>query len=554
MKRFMLGAAAVALIGGVALAAPTAQAVPQTAIAQTAVAKAAAAKAAAATQVSYAPPPITWGACADAGLKAAKAQCGRLVVPLDYAKPKGTKIRLAVSRVAHTSTAVKYQGIMLVNPGGPGGSGLTLSTLGSAVPNDAGDAYDWIGFDPRGVGSSIPSLTCNGDYFAYDRPTYVPTTKKLETTWLAKAKGYSAACKKAAGAELLNHVKTTDTVYDMDSLRKALGRSQINYYGFSYGSYLGQVYSTLFPARVRRMVLDGVVDPSRVWYAANLDQDVAFNRNIKIYFGWIAKYDSVYHLGKTEAAVEKLFYSTQTKLDKKPAGGKIGGDEWTDIFLQAGYYVFGWEDVANAFAGYIHDGDWQTLKSMYDDTQPQGKDADNGYAMYLATQCTDVQWPKSWAKWKADNNAINKKAPFETWSNAWYNAPCLTWPGKAGKPVSINGAKSPAILLISETLDAATPYSGALKVRGLYPKSVLIEGVGGTTHAGSLFGISCTDDTIATYLTSGALPARVAGNKSDKQCPPNPQPDPTEAAAGSQQAASAGSVRGVPAALMAKSA
>ncbi len=98
---------------------------------------------------------------------------------------------------------------------------------------------------------------------------------------------------------ILDHLKTTDVAQDMDSLRKALGEKQINYYGFSYGTYLGQVYGTLYPKNVRRMVLDGNVDPRQVWYQANLDQDVAFDSNIKIYFGWLAKYDDVYHLGNT---------------------------------------------------------------------------------------------------------------------------------------------------------------------------------------------------------------------------------------------------------------
>jgi pimeloyl-ACP methyl ester carboxylesterase len=440
-------------------------------------------------------------------------------------------------------TADKYQGVMLVNPGGPGGSGLTLSVLGKYVPNGVGGDYDWIGFDPRGVGSSKPALACDGSYFKYNRPSYLPTTQALEDTWLKRSKGYAAACAKSSGKILLNHVKTVDTVYDMESIRKVLGQAQINYYGFSYGTYLGQVYSTLYPTRVRRMVLDSNVDPRRVWYKANLDQDVAFDRNIKIYFTWVAKYDSVYHLGSTEAAVEKLYYSELAKLAKKPAGGKIGADEWTDIFLQAGYYVFGWEDVANAFSGYVNKGDWAPLKTLYDGSNPQGPGADNGFAMYLATQCTDVQWPKSYFTWRIDNWKTYAIAPYETWDNNWFNAPCLTWAGKAGKPVGINGAKAPAILLIDETLDAATPYSGSLEVRSLYPKSVLIEGVGGTTHAGSLDGVACTDDKVAAYLADGTLPARVAGNTSDVQCPPNPQPDPTaSASAAKQAAASAGAI------------
>jgi hypothetical protein len=126
----------------------------------------------------------------------------------------------------------------------------------------------------------------------------------------------------------------------------------------------------------------------------------------------------------------------------------------------------------------------------------------------------------------ADNMRVAGTAPFETWGNAWYNAPCQTWRAPARRPVAISGAAAPPVLLISETLDAATPYSGALEARRVFGKSALIEGVGGTTHAGSLSGVACTDNAIAAYLADGTLPARVAGDRSDKRCPAVPQPDP----------------------------
>ena len=145
---------------------------------------------------------------------------------------------------------------MLVNPGGPGGSGLVYSILGAFVPGDAGAAYDWIGFDPRGVGASVPALSCDPDYTAGPRPRYEPTTLRTEAAWLKKAAGYALDCGRAGG-RLLGHLKTTDTVADMDAIRQALGEEQLNFYGFSYGTYLAQVYATQHPDRVRRMVLDG---------------------------------------------------------------------------------------------------------------------------------------------------------------------------------------------------------------------------------------------------------------------------------------------------------
>jgi pimeloyl-ACP methyl ester carboxylesterase len=476
----------------------------------------------------YTPPPISWGTCASARLQQAGAQCGLLTVPLDYARPGGTKIKIAVSRILHKSSAADYQGIMLVNPGGPGGSGLGLATLGGSLPPSVGGDYDWIGFDPRGVGSSQPALTCDADYFGYNRPYYVPVTRSLEKTWRAKAKGYAKACDRAGGA-LLDHLKTTDTVADMESIRKVLGAKQINYYGFSYGTYLGQVYSTLHPKQVRRMVFDGVVNPTRVWYDANLDQDIQFDKNMDVYFAWVAENDAVYHLGTTGRAVKAKYYATLQKLRTAPAAGKIGPDEWNDIFVSAGYYVYGWADIASVFSAWVNNGDASGLLDSY--AAPGDPGADNGYAVYLGVQCTDVQWPTNWSKWQRDNWKIYAKYPFITWNNAWYNAPCINWGAKPGTPVQVNGKNAPAILLISETKDAATPYSGSLEVRKRFPRSVLIEGVGGTTHAGSLSGVACTDDTIAAYLDTGALPNRVRGNRSDKQCAPVPPPPASAAAA-----------------------
>jgi pimeloyl-ACP methyl ester carboxylesterase len=225
---------------------------------------------------TYVPPPIQWGTCSDPTLVDFGAECGFLVVPLDYAHPRGQKIRLAVSRMLHTTPESQYQGVMLVNPGGPGGSGLIYSIFRDFIPKDAGQSYDWIGFDPRGVGDSQPSLACDGTVTDGPRPPYEPTTKDILNQWVSRSKAYAKACTHADGEELFNHVKTTDSVADMESLRIALGQSKLNFYGFSYGTYLASVYMTLHPDRVRRFVLDSTVDPRGVWYRDNQSQDIAF--------------------------------------------------------------------------------------------------------------------------------------------------------------------------------------------------------------------------------------------------------------------------------------
>ena len=478
---------------------------------------------------------LRWGKCADPALQQAQAKCALLSVPLNYRHPAGPKIKIAVSRIMHTSSKKNYQGIILTNPGGPGGSGLNLNVflVGALQAEHLGAAassYDWIGFDPRGVGSSVPALTCEPNYFSADRLSYNPTTGAILHYWKARSAQYAGACEthSKAQAALLDNMTTVDAAKDMDSIRQALRQSKITYYGFSYGTYLGQVYSTLFPSHVRRIILDSNVDPRRVWYQANLDQDIAFNRNIKIWFGWLAKYHKVYHLGRTESAVQNLWYAEKARLAKHPILGQVGPDEWTDIFLTAGYFQQTWLQLGAALATWEHGrgtAAGKNLVALYQSSDTVGND--NGFAVYSAVQCTDVQWPLRWARWSRDNTRVNRIAPFETWGNAWFNAPCLYWKAPATVPTRVNGSGIKNALLIDETLDAATPFGGSLEVRKLFPHSVLLAEPGGTTHADSLSGNLCVDTTLAAYLLHGTLPARNPHARWDKTCQPLPVPVPT---------------------------
>ena len=476
-----------------------------------------------AAQAAPAPPPIAWGPCHSFILVVAGAQCGLLSVPLDHDNPAGPTIQIALSRVLHKVPADQYQGVLVTEPGGPGGSGLDLAATGIQLPDHAGDAYDWIGFDPRGVGSSVPKLTCQADYMDFNRPGYLPLNDVQTQAWLARAHTYADACAAAAPA-LLQHMRTADTARDMDSIRTALGAAQISLYGFSYGTYLAQVYSTLFPHQVRRMVLDSTVDPRGVFYQDNLDQDVAFDRNLRLWFGWLAQHDDVYHLGATDKAVEKVFNQQLLTVAQAPAGGVIGPDELMDVVQQSAYYQLSWLTLGNALSRFVNQGDWQTMRSLF--TQIDGVGDDNGYAVYLAVQCTDVQWPKSWQQWQSDAWRTFAKAPYFAWGNAWLNAPCLFWPAKAGKPVAVDGRRVGGVLMIDETLDAATPFSGSLEVRRRYPGASLIAEPGGTSHAVTPRGDTCVDSRIAAYLGTGALPARRRGDGPDLACAPLPQPAP----------------------------
>jgi len=141
-------------------------------------------------------------------------------------------------------------------------------------------------------------------------------------------------------------------------------------------------------------------------------------------------------------------------------------------------------------------------------------------------QCTDTAWPTRWATWSRNSWTTFTRAPFSTWSNTWFNAPCLYWPAPAHRPATIDGRAAAGVLLIGETLDAATPFAGSLEVRRRYPHSSLIALPGGTSHANSLSGNTCLDNQIAAYLAKGTLPRRKPGNGPDATCAPLPLPVP----------------------------
>jgi pimeloyl-ACP methyl ester carboxylesterase len=471
---------------------------------------------AATAAASYRAAPIEWSRCKDKNLRHANARCGYLTVPLDPANPTGATIQLAVSRILHTKGP--YRGAVFANPGGPGASGLQYSRLGGAIPHGVGKSYDWYGIDPRGVGASRPALSCNPGYGNGAHRPYQPKTQQILDYWLDKTQQYAAACGASAAKDLLPHMKTTDNVADFEALRVAIGQAQVTYYGFSYGTYIGQVWATLHPGSLKAMVLDGVVDSGRAWYYANLDQDYAFQKVYSKFFRWVGKYQRYYHLGRTGQQVDRTVAQLRKRLGRHPLHG-VGAADVDDLLTSAGYINQAWPDVATVLAKLANAKDTRPIKQAL--RSPKGPQVDNEYAVYLATECTDAPWPTDWNQWASDNAIVDKDAPYIAWSNAWFNAPCRTWPAPSSSSAfSVNGsAYTGPVLLINETFDAATPYAGAKATRARFPTASLIEGVHGTTHAASLSGVSCVDDAIAKLLTSGRLPARKAGNRADKKCP-----------------------------------
>ncbi len=452
---------------------------------------------------------LSWHSCSGGSRT---IQCGRLKVPLDYRNPGGRQITLALSRVPATAPVGQRQGVLLVNPGGPGGSGLSLAEVVASGlnPSVAAD-YDIVGFDPRGVGSSQPTLHCDTSFFAGARPNYLPATRHDEQVLEGRAKMYAADCEKNYGW-LLPYMTTANAARDMDSIRAALGEQKISYFAYSYGTYLGQVYATLFPQRLRRMALDSVVDPTGVWYQDNIEQDYAFQGRMTAFFTWVAQNDAAYHLGTTAAQVRQAWYNVRTRLQAHPAAGPsgsmIGPDEFDDTFLQGGYANGLWPGLALALSAYDRSGDAGPLIGQY---EAYGSQNENEFAVYNAVQCADVNWPRSWARWDRDTRTVYRTAPFQAWDNAWFNAACAYWPVQGpAQPMQIKGSGLPGILMIQGTLDAATPYAGAQRAHQLLPTARMVVVVGSGNHGQSLGNPpnTCVDGYLNRYLGTGALPQR----------------------------------------------
>jgi pimeloyl-ACP methyl ester carboxylesterase len=467
---------------------------------------------------------LHWHSCTGQIAQMGIRECTTLSVPLNYADPGGRHVSIALDMVPATAPASQQQGIMLANPGGPGGSGLSLAAeLAQGLSPGVARDYDMVGFDPRGVGASVPKLSCDRAFFSGPRPNYVPASPAAEQVLINRAKTYADACEQKFGW-LLPYMTTENMARDMDSIRAAFGVSRISYYGFSWGTYLGQVYATLFPSHLRRMVLDSTVDPTGVWYADNVSQDYAFQGRIDAFYAWVARYDSTYNLGSTAAQVRAGYYRARNQLAAKPAGGTIGADELDDTYLLGGYDDQLWPGLAEALSTYLNERNTTDLAGQY---RSYGAQNENEFAVYNAVECADARWPTSFSYWTSDTEMVYKSAPFYAWGNAWFNASCAFWrvPGPA-KPLRISGAGLPGILMLQGTLDPATPYAGAQNAHKLLPSARMVVVESGGNHGQSFEQPpdACVQGYVNAYLATGALPQ--GAGLVNATCPAVPDPGP----------------------------
>ncbi|WBO63160.1 alpha/beta hydrolase [Streptomyces camelliae] len=478
---------------------------------------------------------IDFGACSPADVPGAPSsvRCGTVTVPLDYARPDGTQIRLTVSRARATrkdphnsKRRVPRQGALVYNPGGPGASGMYFPLIGT-VPQwkRIAGAYDLVGYAPRGVGRSAP-LSCEDPKRFFKAPTAAPEhpSEAYKRQRVAQAKAYARGCGLRSGSRLRFYT-SLNNARDLDVLRAALGEDRLTFVGASYGTYFGALYATMFPTHVRRMVLDSAVnpDPAKIWYRDNLDQSAAFEERWGDFKDWIARHDDVYRLGNTAAKVQRSYDTARERLAGKAAGGKVGPGQLQNAFLTAGYYDDFWASRAAALSAYLK-GDPKPLVRLAAPVTDSAAEAEaeNTSAVYTAVECNDASWPTDWTTWDRDNTRIARVAPFETWENAWMNLPCASWPAPRQQPLDVRTGPGelPPVLILSAERDAAAPYAGALEMNRRLAGSVLVTERDAGTHGIGGGANACVNGHFEAYLLQGRVPGRRAA------CAPRQEPKP----------------------------
>ncbi|MFI1454407.1 alpha/beta fold hydrolase [Streptomyces roseus] len=461
-------------------------------------------------------------------------RCATLRVPLDYARPDGPRIPLTVSRVTATRRdGAARQGALVYNPGGPGASGMFFPLVADLPEwQRIGAAYDLVGYAPRGVGRSAP-LSCEDPAVRAKGPTQVPAepSAAYKRERVAGARAYARGCAQRAGAALAYYT-TLDNVRDLHVLRAALGEEKLSFFGASYGTYLGAVYATLHPGHVRRMVLDSAVDPDprRIWYVNNLDQAPGFERRWYDFRAWAARHHATYRLGATPEAVQASYERVREAVARTPAGGTVGTGELQAAFLQAAYYDDVWPERAAALSAFLA-GDAGPLAEQARPDAESAAARENARAVYTAVLCNDAAWPASWETWDRDNTELARRAPFETWANAFLNLPCAYWPvherqrpvavGAPPAPAGARSAALPRTLIVAAERDGATPYPGALELqRRLGDRAALVTEKGAGAHGVVGGRNDCVDRHVERYLLTGDTSGwRVT-------CAPHPEPAP----------------------------
>jgi pimeloyl-ACP methyl ester carboxylesterase len=457
------------------------------------------------------PAPLRWGACpsgADAGLR-----CSTLAVPLDYRHPDGRTIGLAISRLASKDPS-KRRGVLLVDPGGPGLPGQ-LSVPLLKLPQPVLDSYDVIGFDPRGIGRSSP-LTCDLTSEQNDvaaTPLY-PYNSADVAKGAGTAKTIAKQCATSETSDILPFITTANTARDMDRIRAALGVPKISYYGESYGTYLGAVYTTLFPDRSDRVVLDSSLPPEGYDIGALRSQAQGFQARFPDFAKFTAGKARHFGLGTTPAAVTAKYFQLAERLDRTPAQG-IDGTAFRN--LNAAYLRSDGTFVLLAVIWHDLDTGQPLPASLVPAGGAQSGFSDRGgFAVgYLGVVCNDSAWPTSVRTYQRDVAVDRIRYPMYGPLSATVRA-CAFWPSPAEPKVRITDQGPSDVLMVQNLRDPATPLPGALRTRSAFGDRARMVTIDQGGHVAYGAANQCGNDAVTDYLVTGRKAAH------DTFCPAQP--------------------------------
>ncbi len=465
-----------------------------------------------------------WAPCTEGVLQG--LECADIEVPLDYSRPDGERITVAISRATATDPDNR-RGVLLTNPGGPGGHGRSLplpydpwTGTGMLGGGRLSEVYDIIGMDPRGAGGSSPRLDCGAALPPlYPRPTDAEVSEVTRSTiW------YQRACERTQ-ADLRPHMTTANTARDMDVVRAALGEESIDYLGYSYGTYLGAVYGSLFPERLDRSVLDSSVHPDGIWRGVFLMQAPAYSANMDRYTAWAAEHDDVYGFGSTQEEVYQTFEETSARLRENPrddiAPGVVYDNHMFDFDI--GYnsrFQHQW-DIVSDVMGHIVRGEPMPQESTAGLMSVSEEDYGSSTEDLLTAVVCEAEWPKRIGLYHADMREYREEHPYGT--GAYWASPqgcTFSTLDRTEDLVELERDGYPEGLVIAGEFDANTAYEGGPAMAERLDGSLItVAGDGGHGFYGP-FGVKCVIDAVDAYLVDGAAPR-------DLTCQGLPPAEPT---------------------------
>lgn len=466
---------------------------------------------------------LSWGPCSktQVELNAARARCAKVSVPLDYSAPGGRTLQIAVSRIKAKASAQR-RGILLSNPGGPGGTGLANTLALRPALKRVADGYDLIGFDPRFLGESSP-ITC--------APAEPPTPPGPSTTprtdfdaSVRNARDTARRCREHGdNAALLPHASSRNVARDMDVIRAALGERKLSYYGISYGADLGAVYTQLFPRRTGRMVIDSSTDPAATQYELFQSSGEPAEEALDEWAAWTARHHDTYRLGRTASHVRTRVERLLAQAERRPVSiGRQRLDapvlrlllkqpiQHTENDPTLAAIV---RDLVDAAAGKAVEPGLELAAMLELLASSDLADSMVGGALFM---CGDGGWPAGgWPKdpetyWRNSERSRSTQPVFGPYVNGMI-APCAFWPSEPREPGTTIANDVP-VLMLQARRDNNVPYDGALALHRKLTGSRLItadirsHGVYGRGLEG-LRPVPCADRAVNDYLRTGVLPA-----------------------------------------------